>query len=307
MTEIILYMLIMFAFIYKSEIVLGGAYEGLMLWFNTVLPLLLPFMLMSSMITDKIKKLPPDRQKSFAILITIFTGLFCGYPLGAKNTAEFVKNKTYNKKTGQLLLPLCNNCSPMFLSGYIILSILKKSISFTFALVLIYLPYIVYILISLILFFISKKRINQKSKYIIFQNIKDTSGFIPNTSIQNNIAQRDYIMQTMIQTAYVGFYIIICSIVSKFIMHFSTGCESFKTLSASVTEITGGTKLISESDLFGIRTKIALVLSLSSFGGFCAIMQTANVIKDSGLSIIKYIIIKTICAISTYGLVLSLI
>ena len=307
MTSIFLYMLIMFTLIYNSEIVLSGAYEGLMLWFNTVLPLLLPFMLISAIISDKIKKLPSDRQRSFAIMITLFSGIFCGYPLGAKNTAEFVKNKTYGKKTGQLLLPLCNNCSPMFLSGYIILSILKQSISFTFAIMLIYLPYIVYILISLILFFISKKRINHKSKHIISQNIKATSGIIPNTSIQNNIAHRDYIMQTMIQTAYVGFYIIICSIISKFIMHFSTGYEFLKILSASFTEITGGTKLISESDLFGIRTKIALVLSLSSFGGFCAVMQTANVIKDSGLSIIKYIIIKTICAISTYGLVLSLI
>ncbi len=303
MAVILLYMLIMLALICESEIVSEGAYEGLMLWFNSVLPLLLPFMLLSAMIVDRINRLSKEKQKSFAILITLFTGLFCGYPLGAKNSAEFVHKKIYTKRTGELLLPLCNNSSPMFLSGYIVLSILKNRISLLSALFFIYVPYIIYIIIILLSDIMFNPHINNTEK----RGHNITYGFKESEVYYKSQNDNDFVMQTVIQITYVGFYIILCSIISNFIMSANTDYAKTKVILSGITEITKGTKLIYDCSLFDFKTKTALVLSLSSFGGISSILQTRSVIKKSNLSIIKYIITKTICALATYGLVLLFI
>ncbi|MBQ9278386.1 MAG: hypothetical protein IJ224_07105 [Lachnospiraceae bacterium] len=307
-------MIILLALIYENEIVFKGAADGLMLWFNNVIPLLLPFMLISALIVRKINRLPQEKQKNYAVLITLFTGIFCGYPLGAKNSADFVKCNAYSKETGNILCPLCNNCSPMFLSGYIVANVLNKSISFFNAIFLIYTPYIFYILIAFSLnHFFKTTKAQEPEK---------------NPDINNSKSNDDIILSTIIQITYVGFYIIICSIISEMIMSFDISllynklCKTFsltynthalslieiiKTVLSGITEITKGTLIASTSLLFSPRQKTALVLALSSFGGISAILQTKNVIKDSGLSIKKYIITKTICAFTTYGLSLMLL
>ena len=315
MAVIFFYMIILLALIHENEIVFKGAADGLMLWFNNVIPLLLPFMLISALIVKKINLLPQDKQKNYAVLITLFTGIFCGYPLGAKNSAEFVKCNAYSKETGNILCPLCNNCSPMFLSGYIVANVLNKNFSFFNAVFLIYTPYIFYILIvfSLNKFFKKRKAQGTEKKSDITNNLKGND---------------DIILSTIIQITYVGFYIIICSIISEMIMSFDISllynklCNTFsltysthtlslieiiKTILSGITEITKGTLIASTSLLFPPRQKTALALALSSFGGISAILQTKNVIKNSGLSIKKYIITKTICAFTTYGLSLLLL
>lgn len=295
MASIIINMLIMFALIVKNKIVYKGAYDGLMLWFNNVIPLLLPFMLMSGLIVKEIKKIPFNKQKKHAVIITLFTGLLCGYPLGAKNAAEFVSCGSYNTKTGNRLLPICNNISPMFLSGYILLNVLNERVTFIRAILIIYSPYVLYIFIS----FIFDKLTTDKGK-----NTSNKSTINPTNSSYNS--ESDYIMSVIIQITYVGFYIIICSIISEFIMSLSVAAK-IKTLFAGISEITKGTMLIKTSPSYNLKIKTALILSFCSFGGVSSILQTKKVIKDSGLSIIKYIIAKTICAFASYGLAYFLI
>ena len=291
----------MFALIGGNKIVYKGAYDGLMLWFNNVIPLLLPFMLISALIVEKIKKLPDEKQNKYAILITIFTGLFCGYPIGAKNTAEFVGCGSFDTKTGNLLLPLCNNCSPMFLSGYILLNVLNNKVSFFLAVLLIYAPYIFYLLLSILFDKLFEKSFKKTQKNNNRYKV-DTSDKKPKSTEE----KKDQIILTITQITYVGFYIIICSIISEYIM--STNLpDIIRSFIAGLSEITNGTMLISKSIVYNNRVKNALILSLSSFGGISAILQTKNVIKNSGLSILKYTITKTICALATYGLAYYLI
>ncbi len=316
MAVIFFYMIFMLAMISNNEIVFKGATDGLMLWFNNVIPLLLPFMLMSALIAKHINNLPSDLQKTYAVLITLFTGILCGYPLGAKNSAEFVKRNAYSKETGNLLCPLCSNCSPMFLSGYIINYVLNKKVSFFKAIILICLPYIFCILI--VCFF---NKVSGKKKDVVLKPDFD------NKTVSGN-NNEDLVLSTIIQITYVGFYIIICSIISEMILslnlvslysdicnhfnlsfnvHMSSFIEKLKTLLSGITEITKGTFSVSTSSVFSLPQKEALVLSVTSFGGISALLQTKAVIKDSGLSIKYYILTKTICAFATYGLSLIIL
>ena len=303
MLIILFYVIIMLCLIAGNKTVISGASYGLMLWYNNVLPLLMPFMLVSGLIVARIKALPKKLQKKYAVIITLFTGLLCGYPLGAKNANDFIMNSSYDKSTGQLLLALVNNCSPMFLLGYIISNILQDKISFYFALFVIYIPYVILIFLKLL----SQKIYSKYKKTIINSDTKDLVSHNSSKNTSNN----DFIMSTIIQITYVGFYIMICSIISEYILHLDMIPENIRIFMASLTEITKGAHLIADNYMaIGTITEkaraIAIILGLTSFGGVSAILQTGNVIKDSGMSIWRYIIEKTVCGISTYGLVMLL-
>lgn len=266
--------------IYNSSAALNGAITGLSLWYNNVIPLLLPFMLISNIMVSYVSK-----NKKSAISTTLFLGILCGYPLGAKTTADFIKKGAYSKDKGKILLPICNNTSPVFLSGYIINFILHNKVSFLQSLILIYTPYILSTIIQI----------------LFLHSSTSTPGFSNdiNSSCSTKTEHEDIELTIIHQITYVGFYIIICSIVSEFILLCDFLPQNHKIFLASITEITRGTNLI-DSYVINPKTKTALALSLTSFGGLSSILQTNKVIKGTGLSINRYIIVKVLCSIGTY-------
>lgn len=115
---------------FPSE-VFEGAKSGLLLWFLTVLPTLFPFLLISRLLLDSCacsllnKLLAPvisrlfgiSAQGSFAFIV----GFLCGYPMGAKITADLFHARQISKAEASYLLSFCNNTSPAFLIHYIVL------------------------------------------------------------------------------------------------------------------------------------------------------------------------------------------
>ena len=116
--------------LFPSE-VFEGAKSGLLLWFLTVLPTLFPFLLISRLLLDSCacsllnKLLAPvisrllgiSAQGSFAFIV----GFLCGYPMGAKITADLFHARQISKAEASYLLSFCNNTSPAFLIHYIVL------------------------------------------------------------------------------------------------------------------------------------------------------------------------------------------
>jgi hypothetical protein len=72
-----------------------------------------------------------------------------------------------------------------------------------------------------------------------------------------------------------------------------------KVLLSSI-EITRGIELITGLNLYSTQKITALVLALTSFGGISSILQTKQVIQNSGLSLKKYIIVKLMCGCLSY-------
>lgn len=273
----------------NSDTVTTGASIGLMLWFQNVLPLLLPFMLLSSLLTNQLSS---RTTKSTSIFLTILLGLFCGYPLGAKTINDCISKSIYQKRTGNLLLPLCNQSSPMFLSGFVLIHILHKSISLFTLFLLIYTPYIFY-------FFITLTSIFKIEKSSSTHTVK------PNDINPETSSPSDTILQCIIQITSVGVYIMLCSIIFEFASKLSF---PFINILVGSLEITRGLSYIETlhpitENVFNFSftiNKTALILALTSFGGISSILQTKSVTTKSGLSICYYIAIKTLCAITTY-------
>ncbi len=279
-------------FIIENDIVSSGATYGLMLWYQNVLPLLLPFILISSIIEEKIKNMDTTSNKK-AICATVFLGLLCGYPIGAKTTANFVKNHIYSKKTGNMLLPLCNNISPMFLSGYIVHTILKDNISFCNVIFLIFSPYIFYLILMLI--------INHFCSSAATIRTKNTQKKAIHTS------NTDLVENAITQITYVGFYIMLCSIAIELVLSMDFISNSYKDIIAGILEITRGSNNLATSSTFSDNIKTALIIAITSFGGISSILQTGKVIQKSGLSLLYYVVIKLICSIASFWLTLLFI
>ena len=120
-----------------SSSVFEGAKSGLLLWFLTVLPTLFPFLLISRLLLDscacsllnKFLGAPISRlfgissQGSFAVIV----GFLCGYPMGAKITADLLLTGQITKSEASYLLSFCNNTSPAFLISYIVLGYFHDS------------------------------------------------------------------------------------------------------------------------------------------------------------------------------------
>ena len=112
------------------QTVFQGASSGLLLWFNTVLPTLLPFIILSNLLIrtgaiDVISRIiSPVLCRLFCVspfgAFAVLTGFLCGCPMGGKVAADLLRERRISEKEGRYLLSFCNNTSPMFIISYII-------------------------------------------------------------------------------------------------------------------------------------------------------------------------------------------
>lgn len=272
----------------------AGAKKGLLLWFNTVLPALLPFIIVSNLIiglqlTRPLSKLlypvfhflfGISREGCYPVLI----GFLSGMPVGAKTVADLVGQGSIKEKEGQYLLGFCNNASPMFIMSYIAISQLKLPSIRLHLLLIIYLSGI---LSSFLLFRILPGRISDRKAVLSAMDYGENSG-ISNAPKSYFALLDSSIMNGFEIITKVGGYIILFSIPAQIISAMGTGDSYLKLLSIGLLEITTGINQISLSGMeMGI--KIALITMITAFGGLSGIAQTKSVINNTRLSIGIYI------------------
>lgn len=272
-----------------------GAKKGLLLWFNTILPTLLPFIIVSNLIislqiTKPLSKLLyPFFHFLFGIskggCYPVLMGFLSGIPVGAKSVADLVNQGSIDEDEGQYLLGFCNNASPMFIMSYIAISQLKlPDIRFNLLLII----YISGIISSFIYFRILPNRYNRNNSLSIMEfsqnNVRNFNGEIPKFDFALLDAA---IMNGFEIITKVGGYIILFSIPAQIIS--GLGSDNYlKLLLIGTLEITTGINRISQSSL-DIGTKIAFITMLTAFGGLSGVAQTKSVINSTRLSIGTYI------------------
>lgn len=284
---------------------LDGATSGLLLWFHTVLPTLLPFLIVSNLIvqldiTNSICSffypvlkhfLPITKQGCYPIII----GALSGYPIGAKACGDLVKCGKISKIEGQFLLSLCNNASPMFLISYVTLQSLKcpkyTNIIFIFILLGSLISSLTYYWI-VILIRKRKKKKNPLSAASIpnaTQETDDTNLSIRSISVSELMDCS--ILKSFEVITKIGGYIILFSILAQMISSFTFLPKTISYCLIGSLEITTGIQAICTSSFSPIK-KIVLTLAITSFGGFSSLAQTKSVINGSELSIKTYFAVK---------------
>lgn len=120
------------AFLYllcRPQVVLASVRSGLLLWYHSVVPTLLPFMLLTGLLLRLrlLEPLLPFLQRCLAPVFgcsgygvfAILCGFTAGFPMGAKLTRTLLDQKKISHKEACHLIGFVNNPSPAFLLSYV--------------------------------------------------------------------------------------------------------------------------------------------------------------------------------------------
>ncbi len=266
-----------------------GASRGLLLWSQTVLPTLLPFMICSNVIVA-VGALPlfiaPFRPFLRHVLhlsddggYVLVSGLLCGYPMGAKTCGEFRLLNRLSQAEASCLLAISNHSSPMFLLGYTAASLCPQVPIWT-VMAALYLP-------ILPIAFLAGKVYG--SDYRQIHTHADTG-----TDSRSPLPDFDFdaIMMNSIEIMVrIGGYIMLFSILAVFIQSVPGPISpSLKAILLGTAEITTGIRAVSLS-MTGWNQGF-WITAIVAFGGLSGIFQTRSVTKNAGLNIRHYILWK---------------
>lgn len=279
-------LLLLFLLVFHQETILGTK-QGLLLWYQTLIPSLLPFILVTNALSETNAYQAGARflQQYFSDRVyewmAIVLGNLCGYPIGGKLLNDFVKNQYVSTARANRILAFASQASPMFLLGYVHLHILKNVIPLPVFLTSIYVPVLAgYLLCS----------------------TKAQTGFHYGTGTP---AEPCHLSDTFLHAVQImvmiGIYVIIFSILLNILL---PCCDhTIPRAAMSFLEITTGLKLL-ESLVLPAHIKTALLCALSAFGGLCSAFQIRGVLDYPGADIKIYLLDKVALSAGTFFIIL---
>ncbi len=264
----------------QAPCVIQGAHAGLELWYEAVLPSILPFMIITSLLL----------QQSGGRSVC-FLGLLCGLPIGANLVNLQYQQRLWTRRQADRLLCICNITSPMFMIGYILHHTLRNEIAVLPFLLSVYLPSLLYFL--MFLFFSGPK-----------ESDSDSAGPISAdpVSSKDRLSLDRILSQSLNAILTIGLIIMLFCIGMQFLLKVIPASSVPCRILVSVLEITNGIHLIMELPV-SLQQKTALIAGLTSFGGICSILQTKHVITSHELSVLRYSIVKLCMGLFSYLLV----
>ena len=271
------------------QAVFSGAEEGLLLWFQIIFPTLFPFLVVTSLLLSSgglnlITRLfgglfrrifRVTQNGAFAVL----AGFLCGYPMGAKVTADLLRAEKISDREARYLLSFCNNTSPVFIINFIVWK--------TFGDERLMLPALLILIGSPVLMSFIFRRIYLKGRH----PFPEPSAALKEKKTRFDFSVLDSCMMNSFEAIVkVGGYIILFSVLLSLLEELS-GQNSILIAAAPALEVTNGILLLSSS-VSDPGLRYAAVLGLTSFGGLCSAAQTQCMLEGTGLSVIPYIIQK---------------
>lgn len=268
------------------------AFNGLELWYSKMVPALMPFMILSGLMIRMglsesfVSWFYPVFRFLFRIspnaAYAIIMGFLCGFPMGAKVTADLLQRELISAEEADFLLAFTNNIGPAYFFGFVLPLVHRKAVlPYLFGMYA--LPLLYGLLLRYTLF---RKRIpmTQAGKKCRFCLQSCNEKKQQNTDLQQNKAlsvleqMDDAIGSAVHSILLLGGYMIFFNLLNLLPIP--------KTL-APVLEITGGLEILGDK-------KPLLVFLLLPFGGFSCIAQTYSTIRSCNRSICPYILHKLI-------------
>ena len=271
---------------------IAGTRNGLLLWYQTLIPSLLPFILVTNALAETnayraaTRFLSQYTSRNLYPILAIILGNLCGYPIGGKILNDFVHNQYISVRDANHLLCLTSQASPMFLIGYIHLHILQNRLPLSVFLLSIYLPTILYAFVLLSL---------RQPSVLEISSLYDRT---------HQLCITDTFLHTVNILVTIGMYVILFSIMIQILQPL---CQIVPAkLLLSSLEITTGLQLL-QSITVPEATRLALICCLSSWGGLCSAFQIKGVLHYPNASIKKYLLDKSILSAGTFLIVYSYI
>ena len=254
--------------------------RGLTLWFEQILPTLLPFSVISYIVLHSNLFSHPAHEKNHSFLriqpeewYVIFCGFLFGFPIGSKLSADLYEHHRIVKKRAQILACFTNNLSPVFVT-----SVLVNQLHFSSVVPFFLLLYGIPLCICLaLLSFIKPERFVHEKKASRFQlNMQ-----IVDAGIINGF-------ETLIK---ICGYIMMFSIFAEIAQSIPYGSSFPKLVLTGCLEVTNGISALSQFSCNHFQKYLLTVLFLA-LNGISGLFQTASLLSVSNLSIKQYLKMK---------------
>ena len=130
-----------FTMLLFPETVFQGACNGLLLWYQILIPTLFPYLIVTGLLlkTDGAAVVSRLLFRPFHLLFgtsfygsfAVLSGFLCGYPMGAKIIADLLLQGKISLEEASYLLSFCNNASPSFIITFLVLNTIHQHSCFT--------------------------------------------------------------------------------------------------------------------------------------------------------------------------------
>ena len=208
--------------------------------------------------------------------------------MGAKITADLIRNQSISVEEGTYLLSFCNNTSPIFIMNFLVWKTLDRKE--------LLLPSLVILLgTPVVMSFPFRK---------IYKSGRKRGGGRNTLGMQRNYIMKKKSVESCMMDSFetivkVGGYLIIFSVLLE--LAEQTGQKNIAaTLLLSTLEVTNGILMIAKR-FPEISTAYPLLIGLTSMGGICSMAQTQSMIRGTGLKLSDYIIQKLATAMAASG------
>ena len=293
----------------ESEKAFSLSLAGLNLWFEKMIPTLLPFMILSGILirmnlSDSFARLfapllRPVFRLSDSCLYVLVIGFLCGFPMGARVTAESLQHGKLSKREASLMLAFCNNIGPIYFSGFVLtLFPAAKPLPFWAGMYL--LPLLYGLFLRRMVYRDIPCPVPAAGRCVLSSASRASSAL----SGRSLMAQtQEAVTSALVSQASLGGYMILFNLMNLLPdLFLPAGAVLPRALCGCLLEITGGLSRLDPSDAFW-------AFVLLPFGGLSCIFQTYSMIRDTGLSLRLYVFhkcVQTMLAFVYYAVLFSL-
>lgn len=282
--------------------------DGLFLWFNNVIPSLLPFFIATELL--KFTNIPYTIGKKLNNLMRplfnvpgigayAFTmGIISGYPVGAKIVADFREKNLCTQEEAERLITFTNNSGPLFILGTVGISLFSN---ISIGILLLVTHILASLTVGIIFRFWKNSHMKRNSNNETLNFIVDYNnlGEILANSITNSINT------IVLIGGFITLFSVIISILNnsplnRLIIFTFSPLFNFLNIDkkfiipliSGMIELTSGLNLTSLVPFKFLGVNVIVCSFLLGFGGISVMLQVASIIYKSHISIKSYILGK---------------
>ena len=303
----IMFLLFTICLIIFSKSNIQAVKNSLNIWFNNVIPSLLPFFIATELLnhTDIPKILGNIFNKIMRPLFNVpgigayalIMGIISGYPIGAKIVTNFRNQNLCTKEEAERLITFTNNSGPLFILGTVGITLFYDS---SIGFLLLFTHILAGITVGIIFRFWKLKTKEKRNTYTINNNITFNSlGEILSKSIISAINSVVLIggfiilfgiLLSMLQKTYI-FNIFKIPLLPIFnLLNIKT--EFIVPIFTGILELTNGIAIVSSIQNPNLAINIIISAFLLGFGGISIMLQVLSITSKSDISIKPYILGK---------------
>jgi len=296
----------------------NAARNAVYLCLDVVIPSLFPFFVLSRMIVPFISgiRFPGFLKKiterffrlPYYTLIIIFFGFISGYPNGAKMTRDMFDRGLLDSRQASRLLPVANNCSPLFIVGTVG-ACLFKSVKLGMLLLLIH--WVSGVIAAFIIGRLAGSRVcngnygkivdimhgkNQNNSQAVKNGRKNMAPDPESLSVLIPLSVEEAALLCIKVSGYIilfavisellarlGIFTLIGSVAASLLASENQGLQEFiAAFSKGIIEITSGSQAVSSLKDTSLNIQLSVVSLFFGFAGFSVHTQIMGIMKGTG-------------------------